>query len=100
MGMPFFARLWWDEHRHRGQAICGDVEVELHEAPQILGESVDEIDYSEVHPGKLLGPPEIRLHSYDKRREMRPPEVQAAHDFLRDIAAAVRRVLKHRRRHT
>lgn len=93
MPIPVYARLWWDAHRGHGQAVIGDVAIELHEAPHILGRPA-ELDYSEVHPDELCSPPEIREHDYDKRREMYPPEVLAVRAYLRGLAATVGRFLK------
>lgn len=96
MGMPYFARLWWDSTRHRGHANVGDVEVELHEAPPILGHPA-EIDYGEAHPDQLAYPPEIRDHDSDRKREMTAPEVKAVHDWLRGLALVVRRFMRRKK---
>lgn len=94
MGMPYFARLWWDESRHRGQAICGDVEVELHEMPPVL--QAVEIDYGEAHPDELAYPPEIRDVAHERKREMTGPEVAAVHDWLRGLMSTLKRFVSSR----
>lgn len=86
MGMPFYSRLWWNGKR--GQARCGDVEVELRTAPGVLGHPV-EIDYSEAHCGTIAYPPTVRLLHEQRLREMTPPEVAAVRHFLRRLQSTV-----------
>lgn len=91
MGIPVFARLWWDGHR--GHAAYGGVDVELREPPPVLDRPA-EIDYSECHPGRLTCPPEVRRLPHERKREMTAPEVEAVRLWLQELSKAVGRFLQ------
>lgn len=85
MGLPVFARVWFDSHKKRGHVHCGDVDIDLEEPPDVLGQPA-EIDYSEIHPD-MLGWAQIRRSVFERMREMEPDEIQAVHDWLREVNA-------------
>lgn len=85
MGLPVFARVWFDSHKQRGHVHCGNVDIDLQEPPSVLGQ-LAEIDYSEVHPD-MVGWAQVRRSAYEGMREMNADEIQAVHDWLRGIQA-------------
>lgn len=79
-------RLWWNGER--GQAQCDGVERELRQAPTVDGVDIDQIDYAPE-----LQTAELRRHTYDKRDDMTPPEVEAVRRWLHCFAQSVKREL-------
>jgi hypothetical protein len=87
MGIPVFARLWFDAHKHRGHVHFGTVDFDLDEPPSVLGGPV-EIDYGEIHPDQV-GWAQVRHACSERMIEMRADEIQAVHDWLRRAAILV-----------
>ena len=78
-------RLWWNGSR--GQAQCDGVLRELFSPPDAVPD-LSEIDYAPE-----LQTAEIRRHTYDKRDDMTPPEVEAVRRWLNCFAQSVKREL-------
>lgn len=79
-------RLWFDG-RH-GQAQCDGVERNLMRSPKVLATAPVEIDYCPE-----LDEYEIRPLAWDRKRDMEPPEREAAKRWLARFAAAIKRRL-------
>lgn len=78
----YLTRLYWDGRR--GLAKSGDVSIELHAAPAVLGGPV-EIDFApEVRVA------EMRPRPCDPRRDMTPEEAAAVLAWLTTMALAAK----------
>lgn len=78
----YHTRVRWDG-RH-GIVKCGEIELELRSPPDVMPD-VAELDYAEVHPGKVCGWPQIRPRHFDRQREMEAPEIAALKAWIAGI---------------
>ncbi len=82
--------LYFDGHRKYGFAKSGGVSIQIDEIPPIIalpGSTTNVSFYDEVHDYWLK-------EAAEPPRKMRPPEIEAVHDFLATVADFGRKLRK------